>query len=173
MYIKDKHKFKIEIKNKINKYVREFPIYFYGNILINIIFIVIMVGCIFFAGFSIRYNIEGAGYAVIAVVVLIPIIQVTLEGFFRNIKILRKIEAGDYDFGIENHEMDNTIEFIEDLPMKKEEIERLRISLSYNKLVDVLETAKIIECEGKTYDVNLVFKYKVGDLIENFYETNQ
>jgi hypothetical protein len=170
MIIRDKDRFKMEVKKRIDKYVKDFPVYFYGNILINIIIVLAMIASLLIAAFCILYGIEGAFYTILLFVGLSPALKTTFNGFLRNIKILRKIEAGDYEFGVEDHEMDNAAEFIEDLPMKKEEVERMRVALSYNKLIDVLETARIIESKKGVYDIGLVFKYEIGDIFDNFYD---
>jgi hypothetical protein len=168
MIIKDKERFKIEVKKKIDKYVKDFPAYFYGNIALSIIIVIVMIASLLFAAFCIHYSLNGSFYAIIFFAGLSPILRITLKDFMGNIKILKKIEAGDYDFEIEDHEMDMAVEFIEDLPKSKEEVERLRVALSFNKLIDVLETTKIIESKKETYDIGLVFKYHVGELIDNF-----
>lgn len=170
MIIKDKNRFKLEVRKKIDKYIKDFPVYFYGNIIFNIAIVLIMVASLLFAAFCIRYNLEGSIYAIFLFIGLSPVLQITFKGFLRNIKTLRKIEAGDYEFGIEDHEMDNAVEFIEDLPINKEEVERMRASLSFNKLIDVLETTRVIECKKNIYDIGLAFKYGIGDMFDNFYD---
>jgi hypothetical protein len=129
---------------------------------------VMILGAVFFVAFSIKMLIgEIAFYMTLFIVFSSIILKVTIKGFFRNIKILKSIQAGDYEFGIEDHEMDNAIEFIEDMPIKKEEIERMRVALSFNKLIDVLEYAHIIKCSEGLYDLDLVFKYRIEKIMED------
>jgi hypothetical protein len=168
MEIKDKQVFKIEVKKKIDKFVWEFPIYFYGNLIINLFLVVIILSLSFFT-LAILWLPRGgelSGYVIIAIVVAVFILRITLKGLFRNIRILKNIYAGDYDFEIEDYEMDNAVEFIEDFPVKKEDVERMRTSLSFNKIIDVLETASIIMCEEGVYSMDLFFKHSIENLIK-------
>jgi len=167
MEIKDKLLFKTEIKNKIDKFSKEFPIYFFINIIINVSLILMMLGAALFVVFSIEMFDSGVHiYAILFIVFLSIILRVTMKGFFRNIKIVKSIQAGDYNFGIEDHEMDNAIEFIEDMPIKKDEVEKMRVALSFNKLIDVLKYARIIKCSRGLYDIDLVFKYRIEKMTE-------
>ncbi|HOW60562.1 MAG TPA: hypothetical protein P5548_01430 [Candidatus Moranbacteria bacterium] len=168
MEIKNKLLFKTEVKKKIDRFIKEFPIYFFINIVINISLIVMILGSAFFVAFSLEMLGTGIhAYIILFIAFLSLVFRITIKGFFRNIKILKSIQAGDYEFGIENHELDNAIEFIEDMPIKKDEVEKMRVALSFNKLIDVLEYARIIKCSKGLYDVDLVFKYRVEKVIED------
>jgi hypothetical protein len=73
--------------------------------------------------------------------------------------------VGDYDLDVEDYELDNVIEFFEDLPMKKEELERVRVTLSFEKLINILELFGIIYCEGGVCDVDVIFKCRTKEAI--------
>lgn len=168
MKIKDKEQLKIEIKGKITKFTKEFPFYFFVNIFINI-FLLIIIFLIFFLFFLIARQ---AGEVIFLVFIVMGIMTVTFKNFLRNIKILHGMYNGDYDFEIDDHEMDNAIEFLEDLPLNISEVNKLRISLSFNKIINVLESSGIITKKKGVWDVDLDFKYKAksleGDYLEDY-----
>jgi hypothetical protein len=154
MQIKDKALFKKMINDQVNKYIEEFPTYFYGNIFINVFLLVCLIASIIFS------VIPGFLYAgIFSMFVVINILRVTFKNFRRNMRILGNIDEGQYDFGLEDYEMDDIVEFMEDLPKSKEEINRLKVSLSFNKLIDILVVTKILYYYKKTYDINLKFKF--------------
>jgi hypothetical protein len=159
MEIKDKQAFKIILREKVERYIGQFPIYFYGNIFINLILMAIITILIIFLVETLMPEL------IFLLVVLFGIFSVTLNGCLRNIKILQKISAGNYKFGIEEFEMDNAVEFIEELPMEKEEFERTKIALSFGKLIDVFEAARIISNSGKLYDLDLLFKNEAAETL--------
>lgn len=167
MEIIDKKTYKTEIKKRVDKYMKEFPFYFLFNIFLNFILIFLIILSALFVVMGAKSGIGEAGYGFIAIVGLLSVLGITSSGFFKNINTLKSIREGDYDFEIEDHEMDNAIEFIEDLPAKKEDVEKLRLSLSYDKIFDVLETVDIIVCKNGSYDINLRFKYQVEQIMES------
>ena len=171
MEIENKQIYKAEIRKKIEKYIKEFPTYFYGNIFVNLILILIVLVSLSFSVALMGIESDNAGelggYGIVfAYFIIFFLLRITLRGFFQNVRILRRIQAGDYDFEIEDFEMDDVIEFIEGMPMKKEDLEQMRVALSFNKLIDVLETVDIIEIEKESYSVNLEFAYQVEKAIE-------
>ena len=168
MEIANKEKIKLEIKNRIDKYIKIFPFYFYTNIIINLILIatvVVSVVLIFILTDIIGPN-GGLEFLVIIIIVASIILRTTIKGFFKNIRVLYQIQDGDYDFGIENHELDNMIEFIEYLPLSQEEVSRMEKALSFNKIIDVLDAVGIIVLEKGHWNMDLVFRYKVESLME-------
>lgn len=167
MEIIDKKTYKIEIKNKVDKYMKEFPFYFLFNILLNLITIASIVIVAVFVALGLRFATEGSAYGLVLIAGLLAFLKIISKGFFKNINTLKSIREGNYDFEIEDYEMDNAIEFIEDLPIKKEDLERMRKSLSYDKIIDVLETVNIIICKNGLYDVDLIFKYRTEQAIES------
>lgn len=169
MEIKDKQLFKIEVKNKIDKFVKEFPVHFYGNMLINLVFVLLILVIGFFLTISIKIRSGGEffAYGLVLMVAIMAALRITFNSFLRNLDILRDMQTGKYVFGIENHEMDNAVEFIEELPMKKEEVDKLRTSLSFDKLINVLEATRIISCENNEYVMDIVFRYKMIDILND------
>jgi len=167
MEIINKKIYKTEIKNKVDKYMREFPFYFLFNILLNLITLVSIVIVAVFVALGFRFATEGSTYGLFLIAILLAFLRIISKGFFKNINTLKSIREGNYDFEIEDHEMDNAIEFIEDLPMKKEDLERMRKSLSYDKIIDVLETVNIITYKDGFYDVDLIFKYRTEQAMES------
>lgn len=170
MEIFEKENFKLEIKQKIDNYVRGFPFHFYFNIIINLVLLAIILVLSAFAvlfldnlGFA-----DGIQYLVIGIIVLSSILRVTAKSFFKNIRVLHQIQAGDYAFGIEDHELDNMIEFVEDLPLKKDEVEKMRKALSFDKIIDVLEAVGIIVSKDGKWDLELGLKYKAEGVMEKY-----
>lgn len=171
MQIKNKALFELELKAKVAHYVKHFPAYFWGNILINI---VLVIGLVVFSSFvamgmSSGQGDEGGQVAVggiMAVIFIFSILRITARGFWKNLEIIREIRAGDYELGIEHHELDNAIEFIEDLPLNVAEVEQMRVSLSFGKLIHVLETSGVICFRDGMCDLDLVFRRDVGHVLE-------
>jgi hypothetical protein len=60
------------------------------------------------------------------------------------------------------------IQFIEELPRKKEEIEKIKVALSNDKLINILELIGLISCEDDIYDIDVSLKSKL--LMENIVE---
>lgn len=170
MEIVDKEKVKLEIKNKIDKYIKIFPFYFYMNIIINLILITAVVASIvlIFIFSSSLCSDSGSEFLVIIIIVASVILRTTIKGFFKNIRVLYQIQAGDYEFGIQDHELDNMIEFIEDLPLSREEVARTEKALSFNKIIDVLEAAGIIVLERGHWNIDLIFKYEAEGMMEKY-----
>lgn len=176
MIIKDKQIFRVEIKNRIEKYVQEFPVYFYGNIFFNVILLLIILAVsiaiilviIASSLYEIIEVIKSTYVLFLILVTVSAIFRITLKGFLKNIKILHRIQAFDYDFGVEDHEMDNAIEFIEDLPKDKDDVERMRVALSFNKIIDVLSTVKLIVFEKKLCILERKFKYDMENVLEEY-----
>lgn len=160
MEIKEKLIFKIGLKKEIDRYIKEFPIYFYGNILVNISLIILCLILLFFACVSMGFDLRASGYLIAVILFFGSIMRITFKGFLRNLNILHEIGKGKYTFGIEDHEMDMVVEFLEDLPMKKEDVEQMKVALSFDKLIDVLEAADIINYENGVYNMNIIFKYR-------------
>lgn len=170
MEIVNKEKVKLEIKNRIDKYIKIFPFYFYMNIIINLILIAALVASIvliFILSSSIGPN-GGLEFVVIIILIVLAILKNTIRGFLKNIRVLYQIQAGDYEFGIEDHELDNMIEFIEDLPLSREEVARTEKALSFNKIIDVLEAAGIIVLERGHWNIDLIFKYEAEGMMEKY-----
>lgn len=176
MEIKDKQLFRIEMRNKIDKFVKDFPVHFYGNAIINsvLVFGIFCVLAVYFM--SIRYSQgfifapvsqELLVYGIFIIISISAVLRVTIKSFLRNLDILRDMHSGKYAFGIGDHEMDNAIEFIEELPMKKDEVDRLRTSLSFDKLINVLEATRIISCENNEYVMDIVFRYKMINILND------
>lgn len=172
MEIANKEKIKLEIKNKIDKYIKIFPFYFYMNIIINLILIATIVTSTVLIAIvsSSLSSTNGFEFLLIAIIVASIILKTTIKGFFKNIRVLYQIQAGDYEFGIGDHELDNMIEFIEDLPLSQEEVTRMEKALSFNKIIDVLEAVGIIVLERGHWNIDLVFKYQIEALMEKSFE---
>ena len=170
MEIFEKENLKLKIKKKIDDYVEDFPFHFYMNIIINLSLVAIIAVLFSFAvlllgnlGF-----VEGIQYLIITIVVLGAILKVTAKSFFKNIRVLHQIQEGDYAFGIEAHELDNMIEFVEDLPLKKDDVEKMRKTLSFDKIIDVLEAVGIIVLEHGKWNLELGLKYKAEGVMEKY-----
>lgn len=173
MIIKDKEALKKGIKEEIERFVKDFPVYFFGNIL----FIFILVGALIFSGVIIAIDLsldigtpELSGSACVAIVIILPILKIFFDALRRNVKVLNNIRKGNYTFGVESHEMGNAIECIEDLPMSVEEVERLKTSLSFGKIIDVLEATRIISIQNGVYYFDLRFKYTFDEIIVEDFE---
>jgi hypothetical protein len=162
MEITDKKAFKKELREKIMEYMRKFPFYFYGNIVINIILIVLLAGIvfIFLASF---FNLPSAlpGYGFIAIGIILRILSVTFGNFLKNIRIISSVRNNDYELEIEEYELDHILELIEKLPMEEDEIKRMKVELSYGKLIDILDLIGIINNEDGVYDVNTEIKARM------------
>lgn len=159
MEIRNKTLFKKLIKNKIDKYIREFPLFFCGNIIINALLISALVIIVIISA-----TLSGfLFYGIFFLIVILGFLEVTIKNFLRNITILKNILENYHTFGnfkINDHEMDNVVELMEDLPKNKEEIDHLKLSLSFDKLIEILTAARIISYHKKTYEIDLKFKYK-------------
>jgi hypothetical protein len=173
MEIENKDILKQEIKNNVDKYIKQFPIYFFGNILINVILIV-SIAAIAAMGISSFFMPIRNGYGdafvigLVILVFLLAFLRIMLKGFLSNLRILGRIKAGDYIFAVEDYEMDNAVELIAMLPMEKEDIDKTRVALSYNKIIDVFETVGIIERKNTVLEINIVFKYQVDKAMGKF-----
>lgn len=173
--INDKEAFKKEIISKIEKYKKDFPVYFFGNLFINVSLILLMVAIfIVIAMFFpiMKFGENGAEFygelfavGIISFIIISSILKITTKGLLKNIKIIRKIREGRYDFKIENYEMDNLVEFIEDLPMKKEDVARLKTSLSFEELIEVSEAVSIISHKKGYYVVDISFRNEMRDIL--------
>jgi hypothetical protein len=161
---------KNEIRKKVERYIKEFPIYFYGNIIINILLIASAAIATLFASLSWRVDFRITWFGILFIAVIFGIIRVTFKGFLRNVHILKTIREGHYDFEIEDYEMDNAVEFVEDLPKQKEDVEQMKLALSFGKLIDILRAARVITCRNGVYEMDIVFRYdfeeKAGDSFE-------
>jgi len=58
------------------------------------------------------------------------------------------------------------LDFIEHLPMSKEEVERVKVSLSFGKLIDVLDLFGMVNCKGEVYDLGIIFRYEIEEALE-------
>lgn len=175
MVIKDKNILKEGIKKEIDLFVKYFSIHFLGNILLIVAFLVVvpLLGGSLSITFGLKINALEAHFfigSLIGLIIILPIVKILIDSFLRNIKILNNIRKGDYNFGIESHEMDNMIEFIEDLPIKIEDVNRLKKSLSFGKIVEVLEATRIITPQKGVYYLDIYFKYKFDDIIVEDFE---
>ncbi|MEF3692168.1 MAG: hypothetical protein V3574_03910 [Candidatus Moraniibacteriota bacterium] len=170
MEIFEKQKLKLDIKRKIDDCVRAFPFHFYVNVIINLVLIGIILILLAFVvlmlvnlGFA-----DGLEYLIITILVLGTILKVTGKSFLKNIRVLHQIQDGDYAFGIEDHELDNMIEFVEDLPLAKDEVERMRKTLSFDKIIDVLEAVEIIVLKDGKWDLELGLKYEAEGIMKKY-----
>lgn len=177
MEIRSKELYKSEIKNKIEKYKKEFPVYFFGNLFVNLFLIGLV--CVSFsislllikAIMGTGVDMGGSGYGIVfGFFISVVVLPITLKGLFKNIQILNRIRKGDYSFGAENYELDNVVEFLGSLPKTKKEIDEMRVELSFNKLIDVLEAVKIIRYDGGEYKIDRVFD---NDMEEKIYEKSE
>ena len=159
MEIKNKELFRNLLKNAVAKYVQQFPVFFYGNIIINIVLIVLFIADAFVVIMTMRFAPQVAVYGFLLLGVFMMIFNVTFRDMRRNFKILKTIREGHYDFEIEDFELDNVIEFLESLPKTKSEIKDMEIELSFDKLIEILKAAKIITCRKGVYDLGLKFKF--------------
>lgn len=170
MIITDKEILKRAIQEKIDRYVREFPIYFFGNIFFLLFFVSILI----FLGVMISIYVAGGMFGAIyflfiGILVISYPLKMFFAGFIKTVKILHNIRKGEYVFGVETHEMDNAIEFIEDLPMSVEDVDRLKKSLSFGKIIEVLEVTRIITAHKGVYSLDIHFKYKFDKyIVEDF-----
>lgn len=162
MEVENKELLRVELRKKIDKYIKEFPIYFYSNIFLNLIIIslIIITSIVTIALYEAGFLFFGA----LTIITLLSVCRITLRGFLRNLKIIKNMNKGSYDFDIKSHEMDNAIEFIEDLPMAKVDVDKLRVALSFNKLIDVLDTVRIIRCGKEEYSLDVTFDCDEGIL---------
>lgn len=175
MEIKNKEDFKAQLKAEIELNIKQFPFYLYGNIIINLIILVMIIAIAIFISGIFKISLETSigssmvslvWYGSLFIIFMASILTFTIKDFFKNIHILRVIQAGHYDLGIEEYELDNTLEFIEQLPMTEEEVERMKKELSFGKLINVLDLFNIINCENGIYDIDLIFKYKTEETID-------
>jgi len=169
MEIKNKEYFKAELKKEITKHVRQFPLFFYGNIVINFLILAVILATISFIILSLAMEpaVHLIVYGAFLIVSLGSIFSITIRDFFKNIRILNALRENNYEAGIEEYELDNIVEFIEQLPMSKEEIEDMRKELSFDKIFDMLELFSIISCEKGIYDLDIVFKYEAEGELES------
>jgi ABC-type multidrug transport system fused ATPase/permease subunit len=161
MEIKNKEFLKAQLKAKVALNIKQFPFYFYFNIFINIVVAVLIVATMFFIGFVPPILIQG----MMVIVFLLVIFHITVRDLFKNIRILNTIRAGHYDLDIEDYELDNTLEFIEQLPMSKEEAERMKEELSFSKLINLLDLFGIICCKDGMYDLDLIVRNEMEEAI--------
>jgi len=166
MEIKNKEIFKAEIVKKVNKYIKQFPFYFYGNIITNIILVAIIIIAVFFVVASWQFSTAIFFYGPVSIAFVSSILRITVKDFLKNIKTLEKIKAGHYDFGVEDYELDNAVEFLEELPKPKEEVDQMKGELSFGKLVDVFEATNIISYENGLYNIDRIFRAQTEAVME-------
>ena len=158
MKIKNKEILKIELKKQIDEYIDRFPIYFYGSIFINLFFF----AAISLIIISFLFQPVLILFVPVIIIIIIPCVLFDKRFFEKyNYDVYKKIRAGRYNFEINDHEMDNVVEFIAELPMKREEAERLRVALCFNRSLDSLEKFGIITFENGLCDIDLKFKYRI------------
>ena len=170
MEIKDKELLKIQIKNKIDKYIKEFPIFFYGNIIINLFLIIFLAAVAVFSAISIKIDARITVYGAFFLAIGMSILKITLKDFRRNFRIIKNIAEGHYDFEIEDYEMDNVVEFMEDLPKSRDDVSQLKVALSFDKILEILVASKIITFQKKFYDVDLKFKFNFEGMFKKNYD---
>lgn len=170
MEIKNKEIFRAELKAEIAKHIKEFPVFFFGNIVINVIVIAMIVATASFLAFSLKIKMPSSafGYGLIFIAFLLSVLSIMGRDFFKNIRILKAIRAKNYELEVEDYELDNLVEFIEGLPMSREDVEQMKISLSFGKLIDILDLFEIIYCEKGVYNLDLAFKYRVEEISDGY-----
>jgi hypothetical protein len=180
MEVKNNEALKQEIKNRVAVYVKEFPIYFAGNIIVNLILaLLFLAGAIYISGI-VQLNIiskgpvgiEGIYYGLAFMIFIMPISRYTLRNLRRSLQALKLMAEGKYEFEIEDYELDHAAEFIEKLPMKKEDVEKMKVALSFGKIIDIMEVIEIISCWKGIYDVRIVFDCKVDEMMREKGITN-
>jgi hypothetical protein len=165
MEIDNKEAYRVELKSVLTERIRQFPIYFYGNIIINIFIMAVVIVSAVIIVAALRFDPAVITFGFLFITALLSALSITMRNFLKNIRILNAIRAGDYDLDIEDYELDNVIEFFEDLPMKKEELEQVKVTLSFEKLINILELFGIIYCEGAVCDVDVIFKCRTKEAI--------
>jgi hypothetical protein len=166
MEIKNKEKFKLILREEIMQYIKQFPVYFWMNILINLIIIAVFILTAVAIFFSISVYQSGfVYYGLIFMAVLLKMLHTTFRNFLKNLHILGELKEKQYGNEIEEYELDNIVEFVEQLPMKKEEVEKMKIELSYGKLINILDLIGIITYENDMcyLDVRLQEKVELDD----------
>jgi hypothetical protein len=180
MEVKNKEALKQEIQDRVDVYVKEFPIYFAGSIIINLMLFFILLACAVYTVISIDLSlisgrpvgVEGIYYGFGGMILIMPVIKYTWHNLRRCFRGLKLMSKGKYDFEIEDYELDHAAEFIEQLPMKKEELEKMKVELSFGKIIDILEVIGIISCRRGIYDVKIVFDCEVDELMREKVITN-
>jgi hypothetical protein len=166
MEIKNKEKFKLILKEEILQYTRQFPVYFWLNILINLLIFLVLIATALVIALSVSvYPSSFAFYGLVFMAALLKILHITFGNFLKNLRILGALKEKHYGYEIEEYELDNIAEFIEQLPMKKEEVEKMKIELSYGKLIEILDLIGIITFDNGMYylDVKLQEKIELDD----------
>lgn len=169
MEIKNKEAAREYLKAKVQKNIEQFLFYFYGNIIINIIIlavIVLTVGMCVLSLMTLSTIPELLAYGIMSSIFLSGILSITFRNFLKNIRILNALRADHYDLYVKDYEWDHLFGFIEQLPMSKEEVERAKASLSFGKLIDILDLFRIINCENDIYDLDIAFRYKIEEADE-------
>jgi hypothetical protein len=174
MEIKNKEAFKAKLRAEIAKHIKEFPVYFYGNIIINILIVVLIIAAATTVALGLMALGENTSEDIAAIPIygfafislLMWIFSITIKGFLKNVRILKAIRVGHYELKVEEYELDNTLQFIEKLPMSKEDVERIKVSLSFGKLVDVLDLFGIICCKESVYDMDIISRYELNESSE-------
>lgn len=161
--------FRAEIKRIIEKSISQFPYYFFGNVALNVFLLLLWIFslAVFFIGIE-AGNAEYMAYTLIFMGFISGIFRVTLLGLSRNIHIFHVLRAGHYDLEIKDYEMDHALDFVGSLPKIKQEVERIKISLSFGKIVELLELFGVICCKKDIVDLDplLRLKYDVGVVAE-------
>jgi len=153
-YAKNEQTFKADLKVTIEKRIHQFPFYFYFNIIINIFLVLLLIGA---AAFVVMDFSSGLGYGVyglLFMVFLMGVFPITLRGFFRNVHIFHALRTGNYKIEIEDYEMDHAVDFIEHLPKSKEEVEEIKIALTFGRIIEMLELLDIVYCENNVYKLD-------------------
>ena len=174
MKIENKEAFKAELKKKMALHIKQFPVFFYGNLIINIIIVVLIVVSaivILLSLYTMRVP-QILAYGGIFIVILSSIFARTFRDFLKNVRVLNAIRAGHYDLGIEDFELDDVIEFFEQLPLSKSEVDRMKVELSFGKLIDVLDLFGVITCEGGVYELDAIYEHQaMGDIDDDIDQT--
>lgn len=167
MEIKNKEAFKFALRELVEKNIRQFPFYFWFNILINFaiifgfVFLILMLVAFFSAPDpSLIHFVIPIG------MFLYSVAYVTVGSFLKNLDILHELRSDHWGVDIKDYEWDHVMQFIEDLPMKIEDAERMKVSLSFGKLINLLDLFGLIIYEGETCDLDRVSRRDVEKIME-------
>ena len=144
MEIKNKEAFKAALRHLVEKNIRQFPFYFWFNIVINL---VLIFGFVVLVSVVIASKGELVEGIIPLAMFLYLIAYITLGSFFKNVEILQELRRIHYGLDVKPYEWDHVFHFIADLPMETEEVERMKASLSFGKLINLLDLFGIIVFE--------------------------
>ena len=163
MEIKNKEIFKAALRELVEKHIRQFPFYFAANIVINLF---LAAGFAILAGMLVYSSGGLISYAIPVAMFLYMIAYVTVGSLIKNLNILHELRSDGWGVDVKDYEWDHLAHFVLDLPMKLEDVRRMKIALSFGKLIGLLDLFGIIRVEGGMCVLDRIYQHDIEKTME-------